>query len=120
MLLDNREDGLLSICYPTRNTLVIPSFSLHFFTTIYEYYKYTKDKELLKEAYPKLIRIINAFIDRVKDNLLFNFKGDDYWNFYEWINGLDFPNSDADLMHNLKVYTDKLIQYEANKYLEVK
>ena len=29
-------------------------------------------------------------------------------------------NSDADLMHNLKVYTDKLIQYEANKYLEVK
>lgn len=27
---------------------------------------------------------------------------------------------DADLMHNLNVYTSKLVQYEANKYLEEK
>ena len=27
-------------------------------------------------------------------------------------------SNDADLMHDLKVYTDKLIQYEANKYIK--
>ena len=100
MLQDNRKDNLLSICYPSSLDLTIPSFSLHFFTTMYEYYKYTKDKELLNQSYDRLYRLINAFIDNIHDGLLYNFEGSSYWNFYEWRDGLDYHNAKCDLILN--------------------
>lgn len=89
MAADNRPDGLLSICYPTSRDLVIPSFSLHFFTICAEYIEYSDDVELIREIYPKLISILKAFTDRINRNgLVPPFEGKSYWNFYEWNNGL--------------------------------
>jgi len=100
--LDNRKDGLLSICYPSYFNLTIPSFSLHYFTAVYEYYKYTKDKTLLEEIYPKLKSLIDAFVKRIDNNLFIKFNEDCHWNFYEWKDGLDYPSSDdkTDLIIN--------------------
>ena len=100
--LDKREDGLLSICYPSCFNLTIPSFSLHYFTAIYEYYKHTKDIGLLKEIYPKLQSLINAFIQRVENGLFIKFDQNCHWNFYEWTPGLDYPTPDdkTDLIIN--------------------
>lgn len=97
---DNRKDRLLSICYPSSFNLTIPSFSLHYFNAILEYYNHSKDKSLLVEIYPRLERLIDAFIDNVKDGLLYNFDGDCYWNFYEWIDGLDYHNNKCDIILN--------------------
>ena len=86
---DNRADNQLSICYPINKDLVIPSFSLHYFTQCLEYYEYSGDVSLLSEVYPKLCSILKAFTDKMKNegDVILPFKG--MWNFYEWSKGLD-------------------------------
>jgi len=90
---DDREDGLLSICFPTKgymtkNGLAIPSFSLHFFTQVREYIEYSRDLGFAKEIYPKLCSVMQVFIDRMTDGCVPSFVGKEYWNFYEWSDGL--------------------------------
>ncbi len=85
---DIRPDGILSICTPSNGALAIPSFSLHYFTQVYEYTVYSKDLTLAKEIYPKLKSIIHTFINRMQNGLVLNFEGGEYWNFYEWTKGL--------------------------------
>ena len=91
---DARYDDLLAICYPSGNYnsdkgLVIPSFSLHYYTQMREYITHTGDLTLAEEAYPKLVSILKAFTDRFEDGLVPTFPGVEYWNFYEWTPGLD-------------------------------
>lgn len=104
MSKDNREDGLLSICYPIKMDLVIPSFSLHYFTACAEYLHYSGDQAFLREIYPKLQSVLSVFLRKMKtegDVILPFEKG---WNFYEWRKGLDgygdIGLSDPDLILN--------------------
>ena len=86
---DNRADGLLSICYPIKMDLVIPSFSLHYFTACAEYLRYSGDKAFLRTIYPKLQSVLSVFLSKMNtegDVILPFEKG---WNFYEWRKGLD-------------------------------
>lgn len=94
MSMDDRYDGLLSLCFPsgnygTENGLSIPSFSLHYFTQMREYIDYSGDLSLAKEAYPKLLAIMKTFTDRIEDGCVKSFAGQEHWNFYEWTEGLD-------------------------------
>ena len=90
---DNRSDGLLSICYPIKMDLVIPSFSLHYFTACAEYLQHSGDVEFLREIYPKLESVLRVFLLRMKNegDLILPFEG--CWNFYEWRKGLDGDRS---------------------------
>ena len=104
MSKDNREDGLLSICYPIKMDLVIPSFSLHWFTACAEYLRYSGDEAFLREIYPKLQSVLSVFLSKLNtegDVILPFEKG---WNFYEWRKGLDgygdIGLSDPDLILN--------------------
>lgn len=88
---DNREDGLLAICYPSSFNLAIPSFSLHFITEAYEYLQYTGDKEFLRQIYPKMQSVVKVFLDHMDQGLVFPLHTNEkfrYWNFYEWREGL--------------------------------
>lgn len=85
---DTRPDGLLSITYPSGNKLAIPSFSLHFYTSLREYYEHTGDKEILKEAFPKIISVMDVFVNNRENGLLKRFDGEDRWNFYDWSDNL--------------------------------
>ena len=88
---DNREDGLLAICYPSSLGLAIPSFSLHFITEAQEYLQYTGDKELMEEIFPKMQSILKVFLGLVEGGVAKTFTGGGnprYWNFYEWRPGL--------------------------------
>ena len=86
---DDREGGLLSICYPTGVETAIPSFSLHYFTAVLEYFDHTKDTELLRCVYPKLVSMINVFHGNIRDGLVHTFPGRSHWNFYDWSEHLD-------------------------------
>lgn len=86
---DDRKDGLLSICYPMIADFVIPSFSLYYIIACREYLDYSKDKMFLKSIYPKLCSIVEAFLGRMRCGLVWNFVGENYWNFYEWREGLN-------------------------------
>ena len=86
---DRREDGLLSICYPMKLDLVIPSFSLHYIMACKEYLQYSGDILFLKEIYSKLVSVMEAFTVRLRDGIIYPFEGANRWNFYEWADGLD-------------------------------
>ena len=102
--MDNRSDGLLSICTPAIADLTIPSFSLHYLIAVYEYCVYSNDLTFAKEIMPKLESIISVFTERIKDGLVLSFSGESHWNFYEWSEGLhgnlgkdDVPTAEAAL-----------------------
>ena len=87
---DDRPDGLLSICYPIKRNMAIPSFSLHFVTECEEYLRYSKDVDFIRSIYPKIKKTLRVFLDRLDENgLTTPLRGDDMWNFYEWEEGLD-------------------------------
>lgn len=86
---DSRKDHLLSICSPSSSNLTIPSFSLFYFQTVELYLKKTNDIEFVKDVYPKLKDVLNAFLSNYENGLVYTFDQDGTWNFYEWANGLD-------------------------------
>lgn len=69
--------------------LTIPSFSLYYFLAVREYIEYTGDIAFVKEIYPKLLSVIQVFIQNRKDGLVCKFEGAENWNFYEWIPALE-------------------------------
>lgn len=88
MAQDRRPDNLLSICTPSGNDLTIPSFSLHYFTEILEYTRYTGDLTLVETVFPKLESILGAFFGHMQDGALPIFTDKCHWNFYEWSDDL--------------------------------
>ena len=84
-----REDSLLDICFPTGSKLTIPSFSLHYFTQVWEYTQYSGDLTLAREIYSRLQQLLSIFLTRMDSGLVPTWEGKDYWNFYEWEKGLD-------------------------------
>jgi hypothetical protein len=89
MAKDRREDGLLSICFPCSSLLAIPSFSLHYFSSIEEYTRYSGDVSLAKEIYEKLVSIMSVFMGQIKDGVVYDFGSHMHWNFYDWATGLE-------------------------------
>lgn len=86
---DRREDGLLYTCSPCGYNLALPSFTLHFILQTAEYVRYSGDAALVKELYPKFESIIETFIAHMHGDLVPNWAGEQYFNFYEWSDGLD-------------------------------
>lgn len=95
---DKRDDGLLSICYPCGVDLTIPSFSLYYIISVYEYVLYTKDTSLILEVNSKLKEIIGAFINNMSNGLVNRFGDACHWNFYDWseyLSGSLYQNEEA-------------------------
>jgi len=84
MGMDQREDGLLSICYPCGVPLAIPSFSLYYLVAMREYLDHTGDASLARELFPKLLGICEEFFGQMEDGLVTKFEGKSHWNFYDW------------------------------------
>ncbi|MBE7042212.1 MAG: hypothetical protein E7399_01790 [Ruminococcaceae bacterium] len=84
MSKDNREDRLLSICFPSGEDLTIPSFSLYYIVAIKEYLQYCGDCSLAQEVFSKLESILTAFTENMEDGLVCKFPGSNHWNFYDW------------------------------------
>ncbi len=86
---DRRDDGLLHICAPTKQDLVIPFFSLMYPVTVEEYVRHSGDTSLIYELYDKMQGILNVFLNRMENGIVPSFADDArYWNFYEWTDTL--------------------------------
>lgn len=81
---DKREDGLLSICYPSGSELAIPSFSLYYLFAMREYIDHTKDVSLAIELFEKMKGILDEFLNNTENGLVKKFEGAQMWNFYDW------------------------------------
>lgn len=82
-----REDGLLELCAPARVPVNIPSFSLIWVVSLWEYGFYSGDWNAAALLLPVAERILDAAHSRTQGDLLPAYEG--YWNFYEWAPGLD-------------------------------
>lgn len=82
-----REDGLLSLCFPAGLDLPIPFFSLVYIMQLQDYVMHTNDFELVTELKPVVDRILETFAGRIDgEGLIPNFSAP-CWNFYEWAEG---------------------------------
>ena len=79
-----REDGLLSLCFPAGTDVPIPFFSLVYLMQLTEYVQYSGDREILNTVAPVVHRIMSAFTNRIEENGLIAKLPYPYWNFYEW------------------------------------
>ena len=87
-----REDGQMPLCAPSgkETDYPIPFFSLMYIAAVYEYCKHTGDLSLGEEVYGVLCGILSAFLPRIGANgVLENFHSPQYWDFYEWTDGMD-------------------------------
>ena len=79
-----REDGLLSLCFPTGIDIPIPFFSLVYLIQVYEYIRYTKDESIMEEVGEAAKKIFLTFAGKVEENGLIPTFPYPCWNFYEW------------------------------------
>ena len=75
---------------PTHNASRIPSWALIWVTSIWEYFIYSGDKELLYQLYPDVKKTIEAFNKMIRKNLLWT----EGWNFIDW-GDVDSPPGSA-------------------------
>ncbi len=84
-----KENGLLELTYPARNTPAIPFFSLVYPMAVYEYIRHSGDASILDEVAPAIKRIMGVFAGFVAPNGLIANLPYPFWNFYEWAYGSD-------------------------------
>lgn len=89
MLHSLRADGTLELCAPGKVPITIPSFTPVFIRQVYEYLTHSGDLKFVKELFDGITYIIQCFEKLIsKNGLLPCFAGNEYWNFYEWKEGL--------------------------------
>lgn len=84
-----REDGFLEICAPASYNRTIPSFTMAWVIEVWEYILYSGDVNYLDNVMPLINKMMDIHMSSIKDGLLPNPMGDQYWNFYEWSEGMD-------------------------------
>ena len=101
-----REDGLLSICYPSGMDFPIPFFSLAYAIQLAEYIDRSGDVSILNETFDAVTTVMQTFISRVEDCGLIDAFPYPYWNFYEWTDG------SVDVEHRMRTNPNE----KRNKY----
>lgn len=98
---DRNGEGMISITVPTSHKLVIPSFALFYIVAMEEYATATGDTRLIEEYFGKMQSVLGVFAQNITSGLVGCFKGENFWNFYEWNNGLDGATAETDAAINL-------------------
>ncbi|MBR7040261.1 MAG: family 78 glycoside hydrolase catalytic domain [Clostridia bacterium] len=81
-----RPDGLFGITTPSHTGLTIPSFSLAWVIACRELVEYGGEKY---NRFTEPMRdLLKAFLPQLRDGAAVPFEGEDYWNFFEWEDGL--------------------------------
>lgn len=90
LAMGQREDGLLDLLAPARDSITIPAFSLSFVIAVWENLLYGGQPEFAWDMLPTVQKILAVFDKQQEENgLLSRLTAPRYWNFYEWSAGLD-------------------------------
>jgi hypothetical protein len=81
-------DGVTLSRYPTRNTQIIPPFSLWYIGMLHDYWMYRGDDSFIAGKLPGA-RAILTFFSRFQDSAG-SLKNTPYWTFVDWANGRDW------------------------------
>lgn len=113
--MDRRKDKLMSVTVPSRVALAIPAYSLYYVIQVWEYLQFSDEKTLEPSIIDKINDVISVFHDRKSGQLICNYKGDDYWNFYDWSDNLNGygANRDHDGEPDLNINCLYIMAYES-------
>lgn len=88
--MDRRYDKLMSITVPScLNACVIPAYSLYYIFQVREYLVCSGETKLDESIVEKINDVMTVFHDRKKDGIICNYKGEEFWNFYDWSDNLN-------------------------------
>lgn len=86
-----RPDRLFDICAPAHDRITIPSFSLSWVLACRDHFLWTGDRENAEKLYPAVQQVVDGFLNRMdgESGLCIMENKAEYWNFYEWTDGMD-------------------------------
>lgn len=87
--LGMREDGLIDLTAPAKCDIKIPVFSLYFVLAICENAEFSFDKPFVEDMLPAIESVMKNYEDRLLDGSCTCYTDYPFWNFYEWVDGLD-------------------------------
>lgn len=96
-----RSDGYLPITAPNDGPLTIPYFSMMWVVELYEYTLFSGDFELAEQYLPQTERMLDSWYARQKNGLPCPPEGKQYWNFYDWAEGLSGEGEEIPELHAL-------------------
>ena len=89
MALGLRDDHTLELTNPGKVSITIPSFTAIYLIQLGEYLQASDDVDFVREVFPAALDIAAGLAARVEPTgLLRRFEGEQYWNFFEWQEGL--------------------------------
>lgn len=91
-----KDDGYLELCAPATISVTIPSFSMAWIIEVAEHLLFSGDLDCARAMYPTVTRMMSAYIAGMQDGLLPSPRGDRYWQFYDWADGLDGTSDGGD------------------------
>ncbi len=91
-----KGDKYLRITAPNETEFCIPCFSLIWITSIYEYMLYSGDIDFANKYLTQCADMIDQYISSTYNGLPCPPQGENYWNFYDWAEGLS-GNTKADV-----------------------
>ncbi len=84
MARSQREDGMISSRWPSKQDQTICSFALIYVLTLHDYWQWNDDAEFMRELLPVAQNIITHFCQRQDEHGLVTVEG---WNFIDWVDG---------------------------------
>ncbi len=84
-----KDDGYLEMCAPAKIAITIPSFSMAWVMECGDHYLFSGDRDVAKEAFPSVAKIMGSCIKNMVGDLLPCPTGERFWHFYDWAPGLD-------------------------------
>ena len=85
----DKKTGFFHMTYPGRPEIWIPCYTMIYISSLYEYYLFTGDKQLLKDLYPVALKVLNKLLKyRGKDGILMDLKSASRraWHIIDWDN----------------------------------
>ena len=86
-----RDDGTFPLTVPSENRKTIPSFNLAWVIACEELVTYGGEK--YNTFGPAIRKMLDSFAAKAEDGILSSFEGTQYWNFFEWADGLAGRNN---------------------------
>ena len=81
-----RADGMFPLTVPSENKKTIPSFNLAWVIACEELITYGGEK--YNTFGPAIRKMLDSFAAKAENGILSSFEGAQYWNFFEWSDGL--------------------------------
>ncbi len=97
-----KRDKYIKITAPNSSDYCIPYFSMMWIVEVYEYVLYSADIEFGKSYIKQCSDMIDTYLTNTVSGIPCPPKGKDYWNFYDWEEGLSGDvECDYDILYPL-------------------